>query len=209
MSPLRFGIVGTNFISEWFVKGCRRTNGRAAATAVLSRRRDTGEAFARANDVELVFDDFDRMAEAVDAIYIASPNALHHPQALRAMFETIAAEQPGLQLPSPEQLRTVYQGRGKVPGMRVARDVGFRMPSIWFAEGHSQVAPVYLYRFDFCTPMLRLLRLGAEHRHRHMRVAPAQIGDEPGAGHAVADDDDRPGVTGPRPRAAPALAGPG
>ena len=85
------------------------------------------------------------------------------PQALRAMFETIAAEQPGLQLPSPEQLRTVYQGRGKVPGMRVARDVGFRMPSIWFAEGHSQVAPVYLYRFDFCTPMLRLLRLGAAH----------------------------------------------
>lgn len=85
MSPLRFGIVGTNFISEWFVKGCRRSNGRAVASAVLSRRRDTGEAFARANDVEMVFDDFDRMAEAVDAIYIASPNALHHPQALRAI----------------------------------------------------------------------------------------------------------------------------
>ena len=47
--------------------------------------------------------------------------------------------------------------------MGVARDIGFRMPSIWFAEGHSAVAPVYLYRFDWATPMLRLLRLGAAH----------------------------------------------
>ena len=47
--------------------------------------------------------------------------------------------------------------------MGVARDIGFRMPSIWFAEGHRAVAPVYLYRFDFATPMLRLLRLGAAH----------------------------------------------
>jgi para-nitrobenzyl esterase len=47
--------------------------------------------------------------------------------------------------------------------MGVARDIGFRMPSIWFAEGHRDVAPVYLYRFDFSTPMLRLLRLGATH----------------------------------------------
>ena len=47
--------------------------------------------------------------------------------------------------------------------MGVARDIGFRMPSIWFAEGHSAVAPVYLYRFDWATPMLRLLRLGGAH----------------------------------------------
>ena len=36
--------------------------------------------------------------------------------------------------------------------MGVARDLGFRMPSVWLAEGHSAVAPVYLYRFDFATP---------------------------------------------------------
>jgi para-nitrobenzyl esterase len=37
------------------------------------------------------------------------------------------------------------------------------MPSIWFGAGHASVAPVYLYRFDFAPPMLRLLRLGAAH----------------------------------------------
>jgi carboxylesterase type B len=32
-----------------------------------------------------------------------------------------------------------------------------------WAEGHSTVAPVYLYRFDGATPMLKLMRIGATH----------------------------------------------
>jgi para-nitrobenzyl esterase len=85
------------------------------------------------------------------------------PDAIRMMFAQISSAQPGLMLPSEAQIATVYRGRAKIRGMGVARDIGFRMPSIWFAEGHSTVAPVYLYRFDFATPMLRLLRLGAAH----------------------------------------------
>lgn len=45
----------------------------------------------------------------------------------------------------------------------VARDVGFRMPTVWLAEGHAAVAPVYLYRFDWATPMFKAIRLGAAH----------------------------------------------
>lgn len=95
--------------------------------------------------------------------WMKSPLMPITPQAIRDMFTTIAAEQPGLQLPSEAQIRAAYRGRPKIVGMGVARDIGFRMPSIWFAEGHRDVAPVYLYRFDFATPMLRLLRLGAAH----------------------------------------------
>jgi para-nitrobenzyl esterase len=95
--------------------------------------------------------------------WMKSPLMPITPQAIRAMFTEIAAEQPALQLPSEAQIRTAYRGRAKTIGMGVARDIGFRMPSIWFAEGHRSVAPVYLYRFDFSTPMLRLLRLGAAH----------------------------------------------
>jgi para-nitrobenzyl esterase len=95
--------------------------------------------------------------------WMRSPLMPITPHALRAMFAEVAAEQPSLQLPSEDQIRAAYEGRRKVAGMRVARDIGFRMPSIWFAEGHRDVAPVYLYRFDFSTPMLRLLRLGAAH----------------------------------------------
>ncbi|MFI5508138.1 carboxylesterase/lipase family protein [Mycobacterium sp. NPDC051804] len=95
--------------------------------------------------------------------WMKSPLMPITPEALRTMFADIAAEQPALQLPSEAQIRTAYRGRPKAIGMGVARDIGFRMPSIWFADGHREVAPVYLYRFDFATPMLRLLRLGAAH----------------------------------------------
>lgn len=95
--------------------------------------------------------------------WMKSPLMPITPAAIRTMFAEIAAEQPSLQIPSEAQLGAAYRGRGKIRGMGVARDIGFRMPSIWFAEGHREVAPVYLYRFDFSTPMLRLLRLGAAH----------------------------------------------
>jgi para-nitrobenzyl esterase len=95
--------------------------------------------------------------------WMKSPLMPITPQAIKAMFAEIAAEQPDLPIPSEDQLASSYRGRPKARGMGVARDIGFRMPSIWFAEAHRAVAPVYLYRFDFATPMLRLLRLGAAH----------------------------------------------
>jgi para-nitrobenzyl esterase len=95
--------------------------------------------------------------------WMKSPLMPITPKAIRAMFAEIAAEQPDLQLPAEHQIWGAYPGRGKAVGMGVARDIGFRMPSVWFAEGHREVAPTYLYRFDFATPMLRLLRLGAAH----------------------------------------------
>src|SRR3954469_5106233 len=96
--------------------------------------------------------------------WMKSPLMPITPEAINAMFTQIASEQPNLVLPTDDQIDTAYPGlRGKARGMSVARDVGFRMPTVWLAEGHSAVAPVYLYRFDWATPMLRLLRLGGAH----------------------------------------------
>jgi len=96
--------------------------------------------------------------------WMKSPLMPITPPAIKAMFAEIASEQPELALPTEEQIGSTYAGlRVKARGMGIARDVGFRMPSIWLAEGHSAVAPVYLYRFDFATPMLKLMRIGATH----------------------------------------------
>jgi para-nitrobenzyl esterase len=96
--------------------------------------------------------------------WMKSPLMPITPEAINAMFTQIAAEQPNLELPTDDQIDTAYPGlRGTARGMGVARDVGFRMPTVWLAEGHSTVAPVYLYRFDWATPMLRLLRLSGAH----------------------------------------------
>ena len=86
------------------------------------------------------------------------------PHAITSMFTEIAAEQPDLQLPTEEQMAVAYSRlRGKARYLSIASDVGFRMPSVWLAEGHSRVAPVYLYRFDYSTPMLKLLLVRAAH----------------------------------------------
>ncbi|MGE4360654.1 carboxylesterase/lipase family protein [Mycolicibacterium austroafricanum] len=95
--------------------------------------------------------------------YMKSPLMPIAPASIKAMFAEIAAEQPGLQLPSEDILKGTYRGRGKTKGLGLTSDLGFRMPSLWFADGHRAVAPVYLYRFDFHTPLLRLVRLHAAH----------------------------------------------
>jgi para-nitrobenzyl esterase len=84
--------------------------------------------------------------------------------AIMDMFEEIAAEHPEIALPDEAQVGSAYTGmKLKAKGMGIARDIGFRMPTIWLAEAHSKIAPVYLYRFDWATPMLRLLGIGATH----------------------------------------------
>lgn len=86
------------------------------------------------------------------------------PSAITSMFNQIAAEQPDLQLPTEQEIGSAYSRmRRRARSLSIATDVGFRMPSVWLAEGHARVAPVYLYRFDYATPLLKLLMVGAAH----------------------------------------------
>ncbi len=82
---LRFGIIGTNFISEWFVAACRATEGRAQVAAVCSRDAARAQQFADANGGGRGVDTPEALFELVDAVYVASPNLLHHPQAMAAL----------------------------------------------------------------------------------------------------------------------------
>lgn len=82
---LRFGVVGTNFISEWFADACRGTAGRAEAVAVCSRDLARATEFAEKVGAAEAFDDLGEMLGVVDAVYIASPIAAHHPQAIQSV----------------------------------------------------------------------------------------------------------------------------
>ncbi len=96
--------------------------------------------------------------------YMKSPLMPITEPTIMAMFDAMAAENPGVELPARDQVMQAYEGvRHRALGLGVARDIGFRMPTVWAAEGHSAVAPVWLYRFDFATPMLKLLGIGATH----------------------------------------------
>ena len=81
---IRFGTVGTGNITHKFLMAALNCEGFALA-AVCSRDAQRGAALAEEYGAPRVFTDIEEMAsdESVDAVYIASPNALHFPQAKR------------------------------------------------------------------------------------------------------------------------------
>ena len=78
---IRFGIVGTNSISDWFLGGAMMDE-RFELSAVYSRAMEKGREFAAKYNVERVYTTFEEMSEWVDAVYIASPNSCHADQSL-------------------------------------------------------------------------------------------------------------------------------
>lgn len=78
---IRFGIIGTNKITEQFLKGAKKVN-EFVLTAVYSRKEETAKEFALKYNVENIFTDFEEMAKSdlIDAVYIASPNSFHYEQ---------------------------------------------------------------------------------------------------------------------------------
>ncbi|MGL4456044.1 MAG: Gfo/Idh/MocA family protein, partial [Plesiomonas sp.] len=80
---IRFAVIGTNWISHKFCQAAH-SSGRLQLSAVYSRELITAQAFAEEYSTPCNFyTDIAAMAAdpELDAVYIASPNALHYPQA--------------------------------------------------------------------------------------------------------------------------------
>jgi len=80
---MRIAVIGTSKIAQEFagaVSECRDLE----LTAVYSRSEDNAERFAGAFNIPHKFTDLDALAGSplADAVYIASPNALHAPQSV-------------------------------------------------------------------------------------------------------------------------------
>ncbi|WP_342323460.1 Gfo/Idh/MocA family oxidoreductase [Kosakonia sp. BYX6] len=78
---IRFAVIGTNWITRQFVDAAHET-GKYTLTAVYSRSLEQAQSFANDYPVEHLFTSLEGMAksDAIDAVYIASPNSLHFPQ---------------------------------------------------------------------------------------------------------------------------------
>lgn len=85
MKDMKLGMIGTNFVSDWLAESAEKTDG-ITVTAIYSRSEETGAAFARKHSIGAVYTDMDEfLSSDIDAVYIASPNALHFSQAEAAM----------------------------------------------------------------------------------------------------------------------------
>ncbi|MEA1062464.1 Gfo/Idh/MocA family oxidoreductase [Erwinia sp. HR93] len=78
---IRFAVVGTNWITRQFIDAACAT-GKYRLTAVYSRTLEQAQQFARDYPVEHLFISLEALAQsdACDAVYIASPNAMHFSQ---------------------------------------------------------------------------------------------------------------------------------
>ena len=76
---LRFGVVGTGWITDEYIAGALAT-GLWELAAVYSRTMERAEEYAGKMGAGSCFDSIEAMAEydKIDAVYIASPNMLHY-----------------------------------------------------------------------------------------------------------------------------------
>ena len=84
-SPLRFAVIGRNFVAEDFLAAGMRDDVRLHA--VYSRNEDTARAFAQKHGAARCYTDLSALAadKDVDFVYIASPNLCHEAQTIEML----------------------------------------------------------------------------------------------------------------------------
>lgn len=86
MKKIRFGVIGTNNITDWVIAGGREDQ-RFELTAVCSRTQERADEFAAKHGIPYTFTSVEQMAESdlIDAVYIATPNYMHAKQSIACM----------------------------------------------------------------------------------------------------------------------------
>lgn len=107
---IRFGVIGTNWITDKFIEAALETEEFELA-AVYSRTAEQGQSFAGKHLIPHVFTDLTAMLESgtVDAVYIASPNSLHAEQSILCMKhgKHVLCEKPAAS--NPRELKAVLE----------------------------------------------------------------------------------------------------
>ena len=85
-SPLRIGIIGTSFVSDWLCEAAKQSE-NCVISAVYSRDEARGAAYAGQRCIPRFYNQEESFLSSseIDAVYIASPNKAHYHQALRAL----------------------------------------------------------------------------------------------------------------------------
>ncbi len=154
---MRYGIIGTGWIAEAFIEGARLIC-NADIAAVYSRTEESGKAFAEKNGIEKVYTDLDEFSKGdFEAVYIASPNALHYPQSkiMLNAGKNVICEKPITVEPGElEELQTLAREKKLIyteaimymhnPGREIFRDAVSKIGKISSAHfDFSQLSSKY------------------------------------------------------------------
>lgn len=124
---IKLGIIGTNWITEQFINACQTAN-TFELTTVYSRTKDKAMQFGSKYGAKEYFDDLDQFFKegSFETVYIASPNSMHHSQALQAIqYEKhVIVEKPIASNPSQfGELKQALKAHSNVRLFEAARHV--------------------------------------------------------------------------------------
>ena len=153
MTKLKFGMIGTNFISHTMAEAIAES-GCAEVYAVYSRKHETGAVFAGKYGVpeERVYTSLEEIAESgIDAMYIASPNKFHCEQSLfflRRGIHVLVEKPAGADASEYEEMCRVAEENGVVlmEGMRQAHDPAWQA----VCDALPEIGRIRHASFEFC-----------------------------------------------------------
>lgn len=83
---INFAVIGTNFITDWFVNATKCVND-VDVVAVYSRTEEKGQEYAQKMGISKVYTSIEKMCEDkdIDAVYVANPTAFHYETTIKAL----------------------------------------------------------------------------------------------------------------------------
>ncbi|MDV4152405.1 Gfo/Idh/MocA family oxidoreductase [Clostridium sp. AL.422] len=80
---INLGIIGSNFITDRLIEGAREVSD-INISAIYSRTEERAKEFSEKHSIKNIFTSLEEMAKSnlIDAVYVASPNALHSSQTI-------------------------------------------------------------------------------------------------------------------------------
>lgn len=148
---IRIATVGTGWIVGEFLRGAKEVP-EVEYVACYSRTRERGELFAREWGAQKVYTDLEQMAQddAIDAVYIASPNSLHYEQSKLFLQngKHVICEKPITV--EPEQLEELQQLAQQKQLIYLEALIGVYLPQMQVLKSAvERLGRVHLARFDF------------------------------------------------------------
>ncbi len=153
MNKLKFGMIGTNFISHTMAEAIAES-GVSEIHAVYSRKAETGIKFAEKYGVpaERVYTSLEGIAESgIDAMYIASPNKFHCEQSLfflRRGIHVLIEKPAGADAAEYAEMCRAAEENGAVlmEGMRQAHDPAWQV----ICDAIPEIGQIRHAAFEFC-----------------------------------------------------------
>lgn len=149
---IRFGIIGTNWITEAFLEAATSIED-FALTAVYSRTEERAKEFAEKHQAPHSFTSIEEMAQSdvLDAVYIASPTSFHASQAINLLKhgKHVLCEKPIAS--NTRELKEMIQAakENKVLLMEALKS-GFLPSYSSIRENLHKIGPVRRYFASYC-----------------------------------------------------------